>query len=73
VLLVGTSVTGIAGAIPDPLCGKAVQALNKINDKRMSCLFMSILYRTRSQIALFHKVESAICDRGYFISSITVK
>jgi len=28
---------------------------------------MPILYRTRSQIALFQKVESAICDRGYYI------
>ncbi len=24
------------------------------------------IYRTRSQIALFQKVESAICDRGYY-------
>jgi hypothetical protein len=27
-----------------------------------------MLYRTRSQIALFQKVESAICDRGYYIN-----
>jgi len=26
-----------------------------------------LLYRTRSQIALFQRVESAICDRGYYI------
>jgi len=27
----------------------------------------TLLYRTRSQIALFQRVESAICDRGYYI------
>ena len=26
-----------------------------------------VLYRTRSKIAPFLKVESAICDRGYYI------
>jgi len=26
-----------------------------------------VLYRARSQIALFQKVESAICDRGYYM------
>jgi hypothetical protein len=27
----------------------------------------AFLYRTRSQIALFQKVETAICERGYYI------
>ena len=29
------------------------------------------IYRTRSEIALFQKVESAISDRGYYIVSWT--
>jgi hypothetical protein len=31
------------------------------------------LYRTRSQIALFQKVESAICDRGYYKTRVYPK
>jgi hypothetical protein len=31
-------------------------------------LVVAGLYRTRSQIALFQRWKSAICDRGYYIS-----
>ena len=39
-----------------------------IGIKRSVPMFNGNLYRTRSQIALFQKVESAICDRGHYIT-----
>ena len=45
----------------------------ELNRKRIHFFFVEHeqklypLYRTRSHIALFQKMESAICDRGYYI------
>jgi len=56
---------------------RSVLEINQKTLKRASHIFTHPhhqaswkLYRTRSQIALFQKVETAICDRGYYIDLI---
>ena len=51
------------------MVGKTILILDENEASRK--FLANLLYRTRSQIALFLKVESAICDRGYYINDIS--